>query len=287
MVTVQREYDIDTVDIAFTDGNNGSCNVERIDHAEAEPVCAALYQEFIADRSVYIDWEARLQKGGGWGGDIASTRFGAHIAVATDGSSTPVGYVIYITRSGNKHKTRTQTLHVSELIWTTMDAYRSLWSFIASHDLVGAVKYHSAPADDPAPELFMEPRLLDTKDNEGMWLRIVDVPAALSSRRYHIAPLELSLAIEIVDDGTGLAEWNNGIWLLSVGSEGEATVAAAEGGVQAEISLTIKAMASLWTGFRTAAELHAWDELAGEASAVTKACLIFAPLHAPHCFDHY
>ena len=67
----------------------------------------------------------------------------------------------------------------------------------------------------------------------------------------------------------------------------DVTVAAAEGGVQAEISLTIKAMASLWTGFRTAAILHAWDELAGEASAVTKACLIFAPLHAPHCFDHY
>lgn len=283
-VTVQRQYEIDTVDIAFTDGDNGSCSVERMDHTEAEAVCATIYQEFIADRSVYIAWEARLQKGGGWGGGWGAS---AHIAVATDTSDTPVGYCIYSTRSGHEHKTRTQTLHIAELIWTTMDAYRSLWSFIASHDLVGAVTYHAAPADDPAPELFTEPRLLDTKDNEGMWLRIVDLAAALSSRRYHTAPLELSLAIEIVDDGTGLAEWNNGLWVLNVGSEGVATVVAAAGGVAAEISLTIKAMASLFTGFRTAAELSAWNELHGEASAVTKAGLIFAPLHAPHCFDHY
>ena len=282
MVTVQREYEIDTVDIAFTDGDRGSCSVERIEHAEAERVCAALYTQFIAERSVYIEWDARFQKLGGWG---SGSHY--HYAVACDGSGTPVGYCIYSVRGGRQHKTRNQTLHIVELIWTTMDAYRSLWSFIASHDLVGAVRYHAAPADDPAPELFMEPRLLDAKDNEGMWLRIVDLQAALCSRRYNTAPLELTLVIEIVDDGNGLAEWNLGRWVLSVDSEGAATVAAAQSTDAAEISLTIKAMASLWTGFRSAAELHAWAELEGEPSAVTKAGLIFAAKHAPHCFDHY
>ena len=30
------------------------------------------------------------------------------------------------------------------------DAYRSLWSFLAHHDLVGRVRWNDAPADDPA-----------------------------------------------------------------------------------------------------------------------------------------
>ena len=54
-------------DIAFTDGDGGSCSVERIEHAEAEGVCASLYTQFIAERSVYIEWDARFQKLGGWG----------------------------------------------------------------------------------------------------------------------------------------------------------------------------------------------------------------------------
>ena len=49
-------------DIAFTDGDGGSCSVERIEHAEAEGVCASLYTQFIAERSVYIEWDARFRE---------------------------------------------------------------------------------------------------------------------------------------------------------------------------------------------------------------------------------
>jgi hypothetical protein len=42
------------------------------------------------------------------------------------------------------------------MIWLDIDAFRSMWSFIASHDLVGRVKHIAAPYDDPATELFLE-----------------------------------------------------------------------------------------------------------------------------------
>jgi len=56
-----------------------------------------------------------------------------------------------------------------------MDAYRSLWSYLARHDLVGCIRWENVPMDDPAPDLFAEPRLLQTALDEGAWLRVVDV----------------------------------------------------------------------------------------------------------------
>ena len=47
--------------------------------------------------------------------------------------------------------------------WRGADAYRSLWSWLARHDLVGRIVWTRAPIDDPALELFVEPRLLNTQ----------------------------------------------------------------------------------------------------------------------------
>ena len=43
---------------------------------------------------------------------------------------------------------------VGELVFTDTNAYRSLWSFLGRHDLVGEIVWHSAAPDDPAAELF-------------------------------------------------------------------------------------------------------------------------------------
>ena len=61
---------------------------------------------------------------------------------------------------------------VGAFVWLDIDAYRSIFTFIASHDLVGRVDVVRVPQDDPAPELFMEPRLLNPIDEEGSWWRV-------------------------------------------------------------------------------------------------------------------
>ena len=65
------------------------------------------------------------------------------------------------------------------------------------------------PADDPAPALFLEPRLLRAEvEAEGTWWRIVDVKGALEARGYSIALGDtLTLAVE---DNERLAPWNTG-----------------------------------------------------------------------------
>ena len=86
----------------------------------------------------------------------------ANVALATDASTGVArGYVVYKFESGDtdwEHRTRFQQLTIGEMIYLDTDAYRSLWSFIARHDLVGRVKHIAAPIDDPATELFLEVR---------------------------------------------------------------------------------------------------------------------------------
>ena len=73
---------------------------------------------------------------------------------------------------------------IKELVGLTAGAYRSLWTFISKHDLVGKVTWSNAPPDDPALDLFMEPRLLHAVDRPGIMFRVVDVPNALLGRGY-------------------------------------------------------------------------------------------------------
>ena len=201
-------------------------------------------------------------------------------AACYDEQGTPQGYVIYTLRAGKvDHPARGQELVVRDLAWLTVDAYRSLWTFIARHDLVGRVRWNDAPLDDPAPELFMEPRLLRTEDREGAWYRIVDASRALAGRRYDV---ESTLTIGLTDDP--LTPWNDGVWQLEAGPDGAHV---SRTNARADIQLTSKALASLYTGFRSATELGNWGLLDGDRQAIAKADALFRTRHAPHCPDHF
>ena len=109
------------------------------------------------------------------------------VAVCYGDDDAARGYVVYTLRSGRvNHRARDQELVIRDLAWLDAEAYRSLWRFIASHDLVGRVRWSNAPADDPAAEFFLEPRLLNAEDHEGAWFRVVDAAGALAERGYDV-----------------------------------------------------------------------------------------------------
>jgi len=203
-----------------------------------------------------------------------------YVAVATDSNGIPAGYVIYTVRAGRvAHPARSQELRIRDLVWLNLDAYRSLWRFIASHDLVGAVLWQRAPADDPAVELFAEPRLLDARDNEGAWFRIVDLAGALAARGYSG---DGTLRIGIPDDD--LTPWNQGTWQLEV-RDGAATINKTT--EAPDIVASIKSLTSLYTGFRSARMLASWGLITASQQAAMTADALFATSHAPHCPDHF
>ena len=209
-----RTFRIDTADIGFADGDGGSCSVERQDpnRPGLEDQLRTLYDSFVEGRVCAFSWGR--DEGGGGGGHLlplnalAGMRDGglyegslAHVALALDRhDGTPRGYIVYTTNGGNSlspgHPTRGQLLTVLEFVWQNIDAYRSIWSFLASHDLVGEVRVTRVPTDDPAPQIFAEPRLLRPVDTEGSWWRVVDARAALAGRSYPHATAGSSITRE-------------------------------------------------------------------------------------------
>jgi predicted acetyltransferase len=168
---------------------------------------------------------------------------------------------------------------VRDFAWLDADAYRSLWSWLARHDLVGRITWARAPVDDPAGELFVEPRLLRADWRDGIWLRVVDVAAALATRGYGGGA---GLTLEIAADD--LAPWNTGRWQLEVAADGAAVRPTR---ATPDVCLTVKALASLYSGYRSARALRNWGLLDGDDAALARADALFATRHAPHCPDTF
>ena len=71
---------------------------------------------------------------------------------------------------------------------------------------------------DPLLSLLAEPRRLRLTVRDGVWVRLVDVPAALESRRY---AAEDRIVLEVRDD---FCPWNDGRVALEGGADGAACV---------------------------------------------------------------
>ncbi|MYD99555.1 MAG: GNAT family N-acetyltransferase [Gammaproteobacteria bacterium] len=278
MSTAARSYTIDTVDIRFHDGDGGNGRVERIDLDTGYDTIKDVYIKFVAERMAYLHRAKTLWLHGVLEPDKADGP--VWVAACHDSEGSVRGYVVYTLRGQRvDNQARDQEFTIRDLAWLDADAYRSLWSFIASHDLVGRVRWTSAPLDDPAPELLIEPRMLHPSVQEGTWSRIVDVPTALTSRGYDVAA---ELGIEVEDDP--LTPWNDGVWHLEASPEG----AHAQPSRQTpDIRLNVKALASLWSGFRSASELARWGFVEGDRQALARADEVFRTRYAPHCPDHF
>lgn len=91
---------------------------------------------------------------------------------------------------------------VVDLVAATPAAHASLWRSLLALDLVEEVTAGRAvPLDDPLPHLLVDPAVVTTTAVEdGVWVRLLDVPAALAARTY---ACEVDVVLE-VDDGGGL-----------------------------------------------------------------------------------
>ncbi|MET0704300.1 MAG: enhanced intracellular survival protein Eis [Mycobacterium sp.] len=103
----------------------------------------------------------------------------------------PDGYLLYRVRGRDP-----RTVRVEEFKAVTAEAHTALWRALLGLDLVETVVATSHPAD-PLPYLLADARLVRTTAAEdGLWLRIMDVPAALQARSYLA---DLDTVIEIND----------------------------------------------------------------------------------------
>jgi predicted acetyltransferase len=143
-------------------------------------------------------------------------------------------------------------VEVQYLLAITDDAYAALWRYLLEIDLVREVVAPLRSIDEPVAWQIADQRAA-RKSDEGdhLWVRILDVTAALEGRRYR-APGTLVLR---VTDPLGYAE---GDVLVEIGEDGKASVSPLDGDAPdgaAELGLSVADLGALYLGGVTAGTL--------------------------------
>lgn len=108
------------------------------------------------------------------------------------------------------------SLIVEAIETTTPDAYRAIWELLLDFDLTRRVMEPARPSDAPLRWMLKNPRAMRiTRTSDNLWMRLLDLPTALESRRYshdHVLVLEVE-PDEMCPDSSGR-------WTLEVGPGG-------------------------------------------------------------------
>jgi predicted acetyltransferase len=97
-------------------------------------------------------------------------------------------------------------VRVVEAFATSVGAARDLWRFLFSIDLTTQVKVWHLDPGSPLMLMVTDLRSLHLRLGDGLWLRLVDVEAALHARSW---AADDSLVLEVRDE---LCDWNAGRW---------------------------------------------------------------------------
>lgn len=166
------------------------------------------------------------------------------------------------------------TLRVTEALAATPEAERELWGFLLGVDLIATIEAGIA-ADSPLPLLVEEPNRLGLRRTDGLWTRIVDLPAALTARSYEVD----AVVTLTVDDSS--CPWNDGTWRIETDS-GKALVDRTDG--EADLRLGARDLAALYLGGTSASDLVRAGRIAEVTpGAARRTDELFRSERAPFC----
>lgn len=105
-------------------------------------------------------------------------------AVHLDDAGEPDAYAIYTMKHDWPRSVPSGTIEVKECLAATPSGYADIWRYLFDVDLVATVEAWNRPSDEPLLLLVREPRRLRFNVVDGLWVRLVDIPTALSARSY-------------------------------------------------------------------------------------------------------
>lgn len=275
LASTQVQYSFDPRFTALRDDATAPGRVELLASAEdALPILKQVYIQWATPRNLCLHRSTAL-----WRASTLRPRkkdAPVYCAVYRDAAGEPRGHVVYTTEEKpGTEPGPDQVLTVQDFIALDPEAYRGLWDYLRRHDLVRRVEMPGSE-DDPIPSLLLEPRMLNTRISDAIWMRLVDVERALPRRPYG-ARGELTISVE----GDEMCPWNNGTFLLETDGPTSVVTRAER---PADITVSPNVLASLLAGHRSAthfsraALLQARDE-----HALRAADALFRTEYAPHC----
>lgn len=185
------------------------------------------------------------------------------------------GYAVYRAHDVSQGVFYASQIKVSEVYAAGDEVEAALWRFLFDIDLVREVVAHRRPVDEPLRWRLADPRQLRTTAVEDLlWIRVLDVPAALTARGYAAAG---RLVFEIVDGDDAV----RGSWVLEAGPDGATCRRAGETG-RSQLAFGVAALGSLYLGGVTASALAAAGRIrVVEVAALHLADALFCTALAP------
>jgi predicted acetyltransferase len=151
------------------------------------------------------------------------------------------GYALYRIRTSWESGSSTGSVEVSEAVADSPEATLELWRYLLGLDWTADFLLYRLPIDHALWHLLEYPRRMQFRVGDGLWVRLVDVEAALAGRTYDG---DGAVVLEVADT---LLERNSGTYTVSA--------AGVERGGDPELRLDVQALASVYLGAFTFAEL--------------------------------
>ena len=179
-------------------------------------------------------WEARILH------DPEDRREGsgelARVVLERDGET--LAYALYRLKLEFEAGSSTGEVNVVEAMGVSPEATAGIWRYLLDIDLMERVRGELVPIDHPLFLLLEQPRRLRFRLTDSLWLRLVDVGAALAARS-----LEGDVVLEV---GDAFCPWNDARHLLG----GSKTME------DADLRLDVSDLATVYLGGFTFAQLQ-------------------------------
>lgn len=267
------EIDLSRDHTAFVDGPARG-RPRLVDAGTALATFPGIYDRVLAERPGLFTrrpewWERRRladpvhRRGGG----------GPQYRVLFEDGGEPVGYALYRVHQALAHGLTTGSLAVIEAMGVDPAATRAVWRYLLDVDWVARIRADNLPIDHPLLLLTAQPRHLGARVVDALWVRLVDVGAALSARGY----ADGTPVVFEVDDA--FCPWNTGRWRLADGR-------CARTDDPADLAVPVAALGAAWLGghsFRRLADAGRVTEL--RPGALARADRVFAAERAPWCAE--
>jgi predicted acetyltransferase len=131
---------------------------------------------------------------------------------------------------------------VGEVLARSLEAEIALWRYLLDIEWAGVVSARLLPLDHSLFWILAQPRRMKMRVGDGLWVRLLDVGAALSARSYSAHG---PVTFEVQDD---FCSWNAGRWKLEDGD-------AKKTRVEADLACDVAALGSVYLGGFTFAQL--------------------------------
>lgn len=281
MATLQGSFEVERRRTAFARPLEPAGRIRLVTPEEAGQLFPAIYDQVrqatpgAVSRSEAM-WRWTILR------DAPHQRHGAgpKVLAVHEVDGRPEGYAIYRVKPEWDHRGAKGQVIVREVTATTPRSELEIWRWLLDTDLTAAAQTFLSTPRHPLLLALAEPRALGLRLGDGLWLRLLDLPAALAARSYATGG---RLVLEVRD---AFCPWNAGRWRLEAehDADGRSTEEIALTEDEPDLSLDVADLAAVYLGgfsFDDLAQVGRVEER--RPGAIAAADRLFATAVTPYC----